>query len=138
METPISGTDDRGIPSRIESRACPFARGWFPIFIQHTDRANCLITLYRISRNDQTPLSGFEQDDYIENGHFNDAKLTDLIEEFNLLRKANLIFFKSLKDNAWLHTGIASDVPVSVRALAYMIVGHVTHHTNILKSKYLI
>ena len=93
---------------------------------------------YRISRNDQTPLSGFEQDDYIENGHFNDAKLTDLIEEFNLLRKANLIFFKSLKDNAWLHTGIASDVPVSVRALAYMIVGHVTHHTNILKSKYLI
>ena len=92
---------------------------------------------YRISRNDQTPLSGFEQDDYIENGYFNDAKLTDLIEEFYLLRKANLIFFKSLKDNAWLYTGTASDVPVSVRAIAYIMVGHVTHHTNILKAKYL-
>src|SRR5438128_2204186 len=51
---------------------------------------------YRISREDKTPLSGFEQDDYIANGYFNDRTLADLTQEFSLLRAANNIFFKSL------------------------------------------
>lgn len=92
---------------------------------------------YRISRNDQTPLAGFEQDDYIANGNFNDAKLTDLIEEFSLVRKANIMFFKNLTHQAWLYTGTTSDVKVSVRALAYIMVGHVRHHAKILEERYL-
>lgn len=91
----------------------------------------------RISRADQTPIEGFEQDGYIENSNFNAAKLTDLTEELILSRKANLILFKNLTDEAWTRTGTASDVPVSVRALAYIMVGHIRHHLNILRERYM-
>jgi hypothetical protein len=92
---------------------------------------------FRFSRADQTALAGFEQDDYITYGNFNNRPLADLIEEFSLLRKANLHLFKNLSAEAWFRTGTASDAEVSVRALAYIMVGHVRHHANILKTRYL-
>jgi len=91
----------------------------------------------RIARADKTPIEGFEQDGYIENGNFNKCKLSDLTEEFALLRGANLCFFKNLDDDAWLRTGTASGFPFSVRALAYISAGHVRHHLNVLKTRYL-
>ena len=91
----------------------------------------------RISRNDQTPLPGFDQDLFMENADFSRMKLADLIKEFSNLRRANIIFFQNLTEEKWSRTGTASDYPVSVRAIAYIIVGHVRHHENILKEKYL-
>lgn len=91
----------------------------------------------RISRADQTPIEGFEQDDYIENSNFNNTRLSELTDELLYARKSNLIFFKNLTDEAWLRTGTASGNPVSVRALAYIMVGHIRHHLNILNERYL-
>ena len=91
----------------------------------------------RISRSDLTPIEGFEQDGYIENANFNAAKLSDMLEEFALLRRANILLFKNLSAEAWSRTGTASGWEFSVRALAYIIAGHVRHHTNILKTRYL-
>lgn len=92
----------------------------------------------RIGRADLTPLEGFEQDGYIENANFNERTLLELTEELSLLRRANNLFFKNLSDAAWLRVGTASDAPVSVRALAYIMVGHIRHHANILRERYLI
>ncbi len=92
----------------------------------------------RISRDDQTPLAGFEQNSYVANSNFSRAKLADLIEEFSLLRRSNILFFKNLFDEAWFRTGTASEATVSVRALAYIMVGHVRHHANILRERYLV
>ena len=91
----------------------------------------------RISRADKTPMEGFEQDGYIENSNFNNTKLSDLIAEFLYLRKANGIFFQNLTEEDWLRTGTASDATVSVRALAYIMVGHIRHHLKILNERYL-
>ena len=91
----------------------------------------------RISRADKTPIEGFEQDGYIENSNFNHAPLSELTDELLLTRKANLIFFKNLTDEAWLRTGTASENTVSVRALAYIMAGHIRHHLKILNERYL-
>lgn len=91
----------------------------------------------RISRADKTPIEGFEQDDYIENSSFNSMKLADLIEELVLSRKLSLILFGNLTEEAWNRTGTASDATVSVRALAFMMVGHIRHHLRILRERYL-
>lgn len=91
----------------------------------------------RISRGDRTPVEGFEQNSYVENSNFSATPLGDLVDEFALLRQANLILFKNLDGEAWLKMGTASDVPVSVRALAYIMVGHIRHHLNILRERYL-
>ncbi len=91
----------------------------------------------RISRADKTPIEGFEQEDYIENSNFNNTPLSDLTEELLLTRKANVIFFKNLSADAWLRTGTASDNPISVFALAYIMAGHIRHHLKILNERYL-
>lgn len=91
----------------------------------------------RIARGDQTPLPGFEQDDYIETANFGARTLAELAEEFDIVRRSTLRLFVYLDDAAWLRRGTASDAEVSVRALAYMIAGHETHHMNILRERYL-
>jgi hypothetical protein len=91
----------------------------------------------RIARADQTPLEGYDQDPYIENADFNSASVSDLVEELLLLRRANVLFFKNLSREAWQRVGTANDDEVSVRALAYIMVGHIRHHANILKERYL-
>lgn len=91
----------------------------------------------RISRADETPIEGFEQDGYIENSNFNNTPFSALTEELLLARKSNLIFFKYLQDEAWSRAGTASGNPVSVRALAYIMAGHIRHHLKILNERYL-
>lgn len=91
----------------------------------------------RIARADKTPIEGYEQDGYIENADFNRWRLADLAEEFALLRRASILFFKNLPEQAWTRTGTANDSEISIRALAYIMIGHVRHHANILRSRYL-
>ena len=91
----------------------------------------------RFSRNDRTPIEGFEQDDYVRSGPFRHCKFQDLLEEFSLVRNATVAFFSCLDHDAWLRRGIANKMEISVRALAYVIAGHELHHRKILREQYL-
>ena len=93
--------------------------------------------LLRISRNDKTPLPGFEQDDFVSESTFNLYPIKDLIAEFTFLRQANTLAIQNLSEDAVLRCGTASGMVVSVRALIYMLVGHVDHHMASLQEKYL-
>lgn len=91
----------------------------------------------RISRNDQAPLAGFEQDDYVREATFDECALGDLLDEFELLRRANILAFSRLTDEQILRCGTASGFPVSVRGLLYIMAGHVEHHIESLEVDYL-
>jgi hypothetical protein len=90
----------------------------------------------RIARGDQTPLSAFEQDDYVRGGNFAERTLANLAEEFGLVRAASIALFKSLQKEAWQRRGVASKSEVSVRALAFIVAGHELHHRLILEDRY--
>jgi hypothetical protein len=90
----------------------------------------------RIARGDQTPLAGFEQDDYVRGARFNSRKMRDLVEEFADVRLASLALFRSLDAEAWVRRGSANNSTVSVRGLAYIIAGHELHHRRILEERY--
>ena len=90
----------------------------------------------RIARGDQTPLAGFEQDDYVKNGPFAAVPLAEIIEDYIAVRRATITLFRNLDEGAWSRRGVASENAVSVRALAYMIAGHELHHRKILQEKY--
>lgn len=94
--------------------------------------------ILRISRGDKTPIEGFEQDDYIENSNANSRSFADLIGEFEAQRQSNLHMVNNISDEASKRMGTASDKPVSVRALTYIMAGHVRHHINILNERYLV
>ena len=91
----------------------------------------------RFARGDQTPLPGFEQDDYVLNANFDERPLSELADEFEHVRRANLLMFGRLDEAAWNRRGSASEAEVSVRALAFIIAGHERHHVKVLKEKYL-
>ncbi len=89
------------------------------------------------ARGDATELPGFEQDDYVANDNTANLTLVALIDEFETIRRSTVLLFRHLGDEAWTRQGIASENPVSVRAIAYIIAGHERHHVGILKEKYL-
>jgi len=91
----------------------------------------------RIGRGDSTPLPGFEQDDYVPTGRFDDRTLRDLADELGVVRQATIHLFAHLDEAALERRGTASGKTVSVRALAYIIAGHELHHVGILKTRYL-
>jgi hypothetical protein len=91
----------------------------------------------RIARKDQTPIEGFEQDDYVRNGPFARCRLSDLVAEFRDIRRATVSLFGGFDDAAWLRCGTANKNEVSVRALAYIIAGHELHHRRLLQERYL-
>ncbi len=91
----------------------------------------------RISRGDQTPIEGFEQDDYVRNSPFARRSLADLIEDYIVVRRATISLFRNLDEPAWTRRGVANKNEVTVRALAYIIAGHELHHRRILEEKYL-
>jgi hypothetical protein len=94
--------------------------------------------VHRISRGDTTPIEGFEQDGYIENSSANERSFADLIAEFTELRQANLRPLRTLSESDWTRLGTASGFPVSVRALAFIMAGHVRHHLAIVSERYLV
>ena len=93
--------------------------------------------LLRITRGDETPLPGFEQEDYIRAAGFDAAKLEDLICEFEYQRRANILAITRMSEEVLHRHGTASGAAVSARALIYMLVGHVEHHMASLQEKYL-
>lgn len=90
----------------------------------------------RFSRGDETPLPGFDENDYVAASHFDRRPLSDLVDELVLLRQANLRLLRSLAPEDWTRTGTANNHPVSVRALAFIMAGHVRHHLNLLRDRY--
>jgi hypothetical protein len=88
------------------------------------------------ARGFQDPLPSFEQDVAVQAAKANQTPWSELVEEFRTVRLSTLSFFKHLPDEAWSRSGVASDNPVSVRAIAYIIAGHVAHHTQVLTEKY--
>lgn len=91
----------------------------------------------RIARGDKTPIPGAEQDDYVRVGQFDRRSMLDLASEFHHLRQATLLLFRSLDEEALSRVGNASNLDISVRALAYIMAGHERHHMEILRTRYL-
>lgn len=95
--------------------------------------------LYRafwFARGFQDPLPGFEQDLAVQAAQANQTPWSELVEEFRNVRFGTISFFNNLPAEAWSRRGIASDNPFTVRAVAYIIAGHVAHHTKVLREKY--
>jgi hypothetical protein len=90
----------------------------------------------RIARADATPLEGFEQDDYVRNGPFAQRPFSDLIEDYIAVRRSTVSLLRALDEPAWSRRGLANKNEITVRALAYIIVGHEMHHRRILEDKY--
>lgn len=89
-----------------------------------------------ISRGDQTPLPGFDQDDYAAVGKVDHRSGESLIAEYRTVRKASASLFENMSNTDFNRLGNASNHPISPLAVAYIIAGHELHHLQIFQEKY--
>lgn len=89
------------------------------------------------SRGDPTPLPGYDQDAYVANANFDQRSMAHLVAEFQHLRAAHLVLFRSFDEEMLGRRGIANNVEFTVRALLYAIAGHELHHRKIIQERYL-
>ena len=88
------------------------------------------------ARGDETPLPGFEQDDYIRNGGFELRSPENLAVEFEHLRRSNIALFASWDEATQSRRGMANGNPMSARAVPFILAGHERHHLNVLEERY--
>jgi uncharacterized damage-inducible protein DinB len=92
--------------------------------------------LLRISRGDVTPLPGFDENAYVPPGAFDTRPLRELMDDFRAVRQSTVRLVESIPISAWSRLGEASGRQISARALAYIMVGHVTHHMGVMRERY--
>ncbi len=104
--------------------------------INDTERVFAYRALW-FARGYDTPLPSFEQEIAVSTAKADNIPWRTHIEEFRSVRMATISLFRNLPPGAWERSGIASDNRVTVNALAYIIPGHMAHHTKILRERYL-
>ena len=98
------------------------------------------VFMYRamwFARGFEDRLPSFDQDVGFKAAGSDAVSWQNHVEEFRAIRAATISFFRNLPEAAWSRSGIASDSPVTVRALAYIVAGHESHHMAILRERYL-
>lgn len=96
-----------------------------------------LFRAFWFARGFDAHLPSFDQNVAVFTAGSDERSWASHIEEFRTIRAATLSFFKHLPDDAWAKRGVASGNSFTVRALAYIIAGHLAHHAMILRERYL-
>ena len=118
-----------------------YAEGKWTIkdIIQHIIDAERIFSYraLRFARNDKAELPGFEENEYVEEANGNQRSIMELLTELSSVRHATLLLFKSFNEEQVCRVGIASNNPMSVRAIGFVIIGHQNHHQKIFEERYL-
>jgi len=91
----------------------------------------------RFARKDKTPLASFDENIYVDVAYANKRSIQDLLTELAVVRQATLSLFKSFSEEDLMQVGTASNHPMSVRALGFVIIGHQNHHQRVFEERYL-
>lgn len=103
--------------------------------VTDTERAFAFRALW-FARGFDTPLPSYDQNIAAAGSEADSVSWLKHVEEFRAVRQASILLFKNLPKDAWMRAGIASDNRFTVRSLAYIIPGHVTHHVSIIRERY--
>ena len=104
--------------------------------ITDTERAFAFRALW-FARGFDSPLPSYDQNVAATGADADRISWAAHVEEFRRVRLSTISLFKNMPSQAWTRSGIASGNPFTVRALAYIIPGHVVHHISLLRERYL-
>lgn len=123
-----------------EGKLAPYAEGKWSVrevLVHLADSERIFSTrALRLARGDRTPLPGFDENVYAPASRADRRPLEDILAELHAVRASTLALFRSLEPDELARSGTASDAPVSVRALAWIIAGHMQHHLGVLRDRY--
>ncbi len=131
----------------LEAEYAPFYRGYvahvgeeeiLPVLRSQLDHLDVLLGQVTPERETYAYAEGgFDEKEYLLRAPYNQIDLEDLLSELRLARLSNIAMLRNLDEQAWMRVGTANDAQVSVRALAFIMAGHVRHHMGVLRERYL-
>jgi len=89
-----------------------------------------------VARAETKPLPGFDENEYAKNATAANRHWKDMLVEWRVVRQSTNLMFASFTAEQMKRMGTASDNPISVNALGFIIFGHALHHLHILKERY--
>jgi hypothetical protein len=92
----------------------------------------------RFSRFDETPLAGFNENDYIEKLNSVDFNKGRIKSEFMAVRDSSISLFEPMTSEMLGFMGSANGLAVNAEMLGFMIVGHTIHHMDVIDNRYLV
>lgn len=92
--------------------------------------------LLRIARADETPLPGFDENQWASAAPHATRRLVDVVDEMVLVRRSTLALLGSMDEAALSRTAVVNGNPVSARAICWVLAGHPQHHLAILRERY--
>lgn len=107
--------------------------------LSHTNDTERVFTFRALwfARGYDSELPSFDQDIAVAAADADGRSWSSHIDEFRGIRSATIALFANLPTDAWSRSGIASGNRFTVRSLAWITAGHVQHHLNLLKERYL-
>jgi len=139
-QTPLLARFFNAIPPA--KRNYRYARGKWTIkeVLQHIIDAERIFA-YRalcIARKETISLPGFDENNYVANAKTNKRDWSAMMEEWKAVRRSTELLFDSFDKEQLATVGIANNNPVSVLAIGFILVGHASHHQQVIKARYLI
>lgn len=90
-----------------------------------------------ISRGEQKSLLGFEQNDYVEGSVFDTVSGEALAAEWYAVRSSSIHLCKHMNAEMASRRGLANDTPVVASSIPWILAGHVNHHVQVARERYL-
>jgi hypothetical protein len=90
----------------------------------------------RFSRNDATPLAGYDEEILGAHTSALNRTISDLMEEFEIVRAGTILLFRNMDEVMLQRAGVANNATITPLALAYVILGHPLHHMNVIRERY--
>ncbi|HJZ52430.1 MAG TPA: DinB family protein [Candidatus Acidoferrales bacterium] len=104
--------------------------------VNDTERTFAFRALW-FGRGFSEPLASFDQNTAANGARADDYSWASHVTDLRDVRNATLSLLQNLPEEAWSRKGVASGNAVTVRALAYIIAGHLLHHIAIVQERYL-
>ncbi|MCA0334258.1 MAG: DinB family protein [Bacteroidetes bacterium] len=108
------------------------------LHVTDTERVYGYRSLVAGRMDGQTDLTPFDENEYAAHADTKDRTLQDLIDEFKAVRDSSIFLFKNLNDYQASFIAKNGKHPFTANGGLCFIIGHVTHHVNVIKERYLV
>jgi len=89
------------------------------------------------ARGDASPVYRMDEELYARNVDVSSRSMVDLLSEFGAVRSASESLFQNMTEEQSKSECNILTHPMTARAIAYFMIGHVLHHVGVVKDRYL-
>lgn len=101
-----------------------------------TERIFAYRLLVILRKDNVTKLQSYDDNLYASNVNVDNRNMSSLLEEFNAVRKNTLFLLRNVDEDQSQLVGEIGQNTISIRAIAYLLLGHPKHHMRVISERY--